>query len=172
VRKSEPNRTDRRTASGHWAGFTLIEVLVAVAIVGMIFAVLLEAFTLGLRMLEQSRRTTIAASLAEEIHEMVLTLPLSDSEEPTHWGLETDEVSPDFDDLDDLDGQTFSPPLSSDGLLLADQADYLQQVTVVSVSDTDFNQVVADGTSDVYRVSVSVTFRGGEVCQLSWLRIR
>ena len=171
MRKSELNRTDRRTASRHSAGFTLTEILVAVAIVGMVFAVLLEAFTVGLRMLEQSRRMTTATSLAGEIHEMALTLSLSDPEEPTHWGLEIDEVAPVFDDLDDLDGQIFSPPLSSDGLLL-DQADYLQQVTVVSVSDTDFNQVVADGMSDVYRVSVSVTFRGGEVCQLSWLQVR
>ena len=171
MKKGKLSTTDRRTASRRSAGFTLVEVLVAVAIVGIVFTVLLEAFTVGLRMLEQSRHTTIAAGLAEEIHEMVLTLPLSDPEQPTNWGLEAGESAPDFDDLDDLDGLVISPPLTSDGFVLADRANYAQQVTVVSVSATDFNQVVADGASDVYRISVSITYQGGEVCQLSWLRM-
>ncbi|MBN2582168.1 MAG: type II secretion system protein [Planctomycetes bacterium] len=169
--KRTVRKTDRRTASRRRAGFTLVEILVAAAILGMVFVVLLEAFAVGLRMLEQSQRVTIAASLAEEIHEMVLTLPLADPEEPSHWGLETGEVLPP-DDVDDLDDLVFSPPASSDGSVLSDLSDYAQHVTVTSMSATDFALPVADGTSNVCRVSVSVTHRGLEVSRVSWLVVR
>ncbi len=156
------HRSDRPT------GFTLVEVLVAVAIVGMTFGLLMQAFTVGLKLLEQSEHMTVAATLADELHQMTLTLPLADPEQPEHWGLEDGESAP-FDDVDDLDGQAFSPPLNADGAAISGLGDYAQHVTVASVSETDFSQVVADGASTVYRVTVLVTWRGGEVSRLSWL---
>ena len=47
----------------------------------------------------------------------------------------------------------------------------VSKVTVVSVSDGDFDQVVADGTSGVCRVTVRVTCQGTEVSQMSWLAV-
>jgi hypothetical protein len=44
-------------------------------------------------------------------------------------------------------------------------------VTVVSVSDSDFDLVVGDGTSGVSRITVSVTCQGDEVCRMSWLAV-
>jgi prepilin-type N-terminal cleavage/methylation domain-containing protein len=163
--------TDLRVANRGRAGFTLVEILVAAAIIGVVFVVLLEAFTVGLRMIEQSRRMTMAAALAEEIHEMVLTLPLSDPEVPGHWGLEAGETMPP-DDVDDLDDQVFSPPVGGDGVVLTGADDYAQHVTVTSVSPGDFSLAVADGTSNVCRVSVSVTHRGLEVSRISWVIVR
>jgi hypothetical protein len=149
----------------------LVEILVAAAIIGIVFVVLLEAFTAGLKMIEQSRRMTTAASLAEEIHEMVLTLPLSDPEVPGQWGLESGETMPP-DDVDDLDGHVFSPPVSGDGTVLTMLGDYAQHVTVTSVSPTDFGQPVTNGTSNVVRVSVSVRHQGHEVTRMSWVLVR
>jgi len=163
--------TDLRVANRGRAGFTLVEILVAAAIIGVVFVVLLEAFTVGLRMIEQSRRMTMAAALAEEIHEMVLTLPLSDPEVPGHWGLEAGETMPP-DDVDDLDDQVFSPPVGGDGVVLTGADDYAQHETLTSVSPGDFSLAVADGTSNVCRVSVSVTHRGLEVSRISWVIVR
>jgi len=151
-------------------GFTLVEVLVAAAIMGIMFVALMEAFRTGLQMLEQSQRMTVASALAEEVYQMTLTLPLTDPEQPLHWGPETGE-SPPFDDVDDLDAAVFSPPVNADGNVIAGLADYEQQVTVVSVSKQDLDQVVGDGCSEVSRVTVVVTCRDTEVCRMSWLAV-
>ena len=47
--------------------------------------------------------------------------------------------------------------------------DYRQEVFVVSVSEQDFDAVVADGTSGVSRVTVRVTCQGDQVLEMSWL---
>jgi prepilin-type N-terminal cleavage/methylation domain-containing protein len=161
--------TSCRRASPKTRGFTLVEVLVATAIMGMLFVALMEAFKVGLQMLEYSQRVTIASSLAEEIHQMTLTLPLDDPESPGAWGLELGEGAAPYDDVDDLDGLVFTPPVNADGMAIAGLGDYQQEVTVVSVSDQDFDQVVGDGTSGVSRVTVLVTCQGDEVCRMSWL---
>lgn len=150
-------------------GFTLIEVLVASAIMGMLFVALMEAFRTGLLMLEHSQRMTVGATLAEELHQMTLTMPLDDPQAPGGWGLEGGETATQCDDIDDLDGASFSPPINADGVAINGLDDYLQEVTVVSVANQDFNQVVADGTSGVYRVTVTVTCDGDQVGVVSWL---
>jgi prepilin-type N-terminal cleavage/methylation domain-containing protein len=150
-------------------GFTLVEVLVASAIMGLLFVGLMEAFKVGLQMLQQSQRVIIASTLAEEIHQMTLTLPLDDPEEPGSWGLEVGEAFAPCDDVDDLDASSFSPPVNADGVPISGLGDYRQEVFVVSVSEQDFDAVVADGTSGVSRVTVRVTCQGDQVFEMSWL---
>ena len=158
----------RRTAAGKRPGFTLIEVLLASAIMGLLFVALMEAFRTGLQMLEHSQRVTIASSLAEEIHQMTLTLPLSDPDGGA-WGAEAGEIGPVYDDVDDLDGRAFTPPVNADGMLINGLEEYRQEVIVASVSEQDFDEVVADGTSGVSRVTVIISCRGDEICRMSWL---
>jgi prepilin-type N-terminal cleavage/methylation domain-containing protein len=150
-------------------GFTLVEVLVAGAIVGILFVALLQSFTVGLSMLDQSQRMTVATSLAENIHEMMLTLPLVDPGQPAHWGPAAGQVNPPFICVNNYDGVAFSPPVAADGTRLTSLSIYTQKVTVAAVSPTNFNQVLADGASNVYRVSVTITCQGQTVCSLSWL---
>jgi len=151
-------------------GFTLVEVLMAAAIMGILFVALMEALRTGLQMLEQSQRTTVASVLAEEVYQMTLALPVADPQEPTHWGAEAGESAP-FDDVDDFDGAVFSPPRNADGNVIAGMEDYEQQVTVVSVSEDDLDEVVADGASGVARVTVVVTCGDTEMCRMSWLAV-
>lgn len=150
-------------------GFTLVEILVTAAIIGIVFVTLIESYRTGLRMLEQSEHMAVATNLAEQVHEVTLTLPLADPDEPLNWGLEADETPACPDDVDDLDGQTFSPPISSTGSVMSDLADYRQEVTVESVADTDFNTIVADGASNTARVSVRIAWREDEICRVSWI---
>ena len=82
-------------------------------------------------MLQQSQRVTIASTLAEEIHQMTLTLPLEDPEEPGVWGLEVGEQAAPCDDVDDLDASSFSPPVNADGLPIDGLDDYRQEVSVL-----------------------------------------
>jgi hypothetical protein len=146
-----------------------VEVLVASAIMGLLFVALMEAFRTGLQMLEHSQRVTVASSLAEEIHQMSLTLAMNDPDGGAGWGAEAGEAGPPYDDVDDLDGRTFSPPVNADGIQISGLEDYRQEVTVASVSESDFDDVVQDGTSGVSRVTVTISCQGTEVCTMSWL---
>lgn len=70
-------RTDRRTAGGGgtvW-GFTLVEVLVAVAVVSVAASVFVSMFISSLTLAEASRNQKIAASLADEHMAIVLADP-------------------------------------------------------------------------------------------------
>lgn len=165
----ETATTSAARRRGGTRGFTLVEVLVAAAIMGVMLVALMEAFKVGLQALQQSERMTVASSLVEEIHQMTLTLPVSDPETPSSWGQEVGESGPPFDDADDLDGMTFSPPVNADGNVITGLDGYGQQVTVVSVSEQDFGQTVGDGASPVSRVTVVITCQGDEVCRMSWL---
>jgi prepilin-type N-terminal cleavage/methylation domain-containing protein len=171
MRVFKPRTTSPRAARGRARAFTLVEVLVASIIVGIMFTAVMEAFAVGLKLLEHSEHMTVAASMAEEIHQMTLTLPLADPVQPAHWGLEAGEAAATPNDVDDLDGQTFCPPVNADGSAIAGLGDYAQRVTVVSVSDTDYNQVVADGTSAACRVTVTVTWRDTPMYSVSFIAL-
>ncbi len=75
-----------------------------------------------------------------------------------------------YDDLDDLDGVSFSPPINAKGEVLSDFVAFSQQVTVENVSDTNFENVVPDGSSPFVRVTVKVFLNSREISSASWLR--
>jgi hypothetical protein len=131
----------------------------------------MQAFTIGTQMLQQSDRMTIGMTLAEQIHELSLTLSLSDPFQPGYWGPEPGEGPSVINDLDDLDGRRINPPIASDGTVWTDLADFEQRVTVVNLAEDDLEQVVGNGTSSVYRVTVVVLYREEEVARMSWLVI-
>jgi hypothetical protein len=74
-----------------------------------------------------------------------------------------------YDDLDDFaEDSPFSPPINSNGEGLNDFAAFNQQVTVVNVSASDFEQ--ADPNSDFVRVTVKVFLNSKQVSTTSWIR--
>ena len=78
----------------------------------------------------------------------------------------------DADDIDDFDGQTFSPPVSAGGNPLAQFSSFSQQVVVENVSATNFTQVVADHSSMFVRMTVSVSQNNNTIATASWIRAR
>lgn len=150
-------------------GFTLVEVLVSSALMAIVVVTMMQAFAYGTQMLEQSDRMTIGVTVAEQIHELALTLPVCDPQTPGYWGQEPDEAAGIIDDLDDLDGRAICPPIAGDGTVWTDLADFKQQVTVENVAENDFEQVLGDGESSIYRVTVVVLYREEEVSRMSWL---
>ena len=153
------------------AGFTLVEVLVSSILLGIIVVTMMQAFAQGTQMLEQSDRITVGVTVAEQIHELSLTLSLTDPHVAGYWGPEPGEGPNVINDLDDLSDRRIRPPIASDGTVWTDLADYEQRVTVVNVAESDFEQVVGNGLSSVYRVTVVVLYREEEVARLSWLII-
>ena len=131
-------------------GFSLVEALFAILLVGLAIASLLAANTSFTKASGAGTSLSTAEFLLEQIKEL--------------------SVVTDFDDLDDFDGANFSPPISAERVALNDFAAFSQQVTVENVSASNFEQVVADHSTDFVRVTVKVLFNSTEISSSSWIR--
>ena len=94
-------------------GFTILEILIAVVIVGIGFSAVMFAMLNGTVRNASSKDLTKANFLANEIREFSLSLPYNDPDGGviSYSGSEAGENPlTEIDDLDDLNGKTFSPP--------------------------------------------------------------
>ena len=154
-------------------GFSLIEVLFAVLLVGLAIASLMAANGAFTKANGAGTDQSTAEFLVGQIRELTMLLPVVDPEtETTTFGPETGETLATYDDLDDFDGASFSPPINADRAALSQFSAFSQQVKVENVSASNFEQVVADHSSNFVRVTVSVYLNSREISSASWLRAR
>lgn len=157
-------------AARHRKGFTLIEVLIATVLVGLAIAALLlasQSFTMANA---SGADLSTAEFLIEQIRELTALLPVIDPEGgTTTFGPEEAGLAA-YDDLDDFDGATFSPPINAGRAVLNNFAAFSQQVTVENVNASNFEQVVTDHGSSFVRVTVSVRLNAKEISSVSWIR--
>jgi len=152
--------------------FTLVEVLIAVLLIGLALASLLAANVYFTRTNAAGADLSTAEFLVEQIMELTTTLPVIDPETGTAaFGAEEADVTA-YDDLDDFDDKTFSPPINAHAQPLNDFAAFSQHVTVQNVSPTNFEQVVADHASNFVRVTVTVYLNSSKLTESAWLRAR
>lgn len=152
--------------------FTLIEVLIATLLVGLSIAALIAAnSTLTIANGVGTSQST-AEFLAEQIRELTTMLPVVDPQSNTAtFGPEEPNLAS-YDDVDDLDGATFAPPIGADRAALDAFAAFSQQVTVQNVNIANLDQVVADHASQFVRVTVVVLQNGRQIASASWVRAR
>ena len=161
----------RRNKSG--SGFTLVEVLIATLLVGCAIASLMVANRAFTQANDAGTDLSTAEFLIEQIKELTALLPVVDPQtDVTTFGPETGENLAGYDDLDDFDGASFSPPINANRSSLNDYASFSQQVTVENVSASNFEQVVGDHLSSFVRITVSVSQNGQMITSASWLRAR
>ncbi|MDT8303912.1 MAG: type II secretion system protein [Sedimentisphaerales bacterium] len=154
-------------------GFTLIEVLIAIILVGLAIVSLVSANGAFTQANGAGVELSTAEFLIEQIRELSTVLEVIDPNTGTAaFGSETGETLVDYDDLDDLNGAVFSPPISADRNSLTDLGAYSQQVTVENVNASDFEQVVSNHGSFFVRVSVKIFLNTREITSASWLRSR
>ena len=152
-------------------GFSLIEVLIAILLVGLAIASLVTANSAFTKANGAGVELSTAEFLIEQIRELSILLPVIDPElGVSTFGPEATETLADYDDLDDFDGASFSPPISADRNVLNDLAVYSQQITVENVDASDFEQVVSDHGSYFVRVTVTVFLNSREISSVRWLR--
>lgn len=151
-------------------GFTLVEVLVAVILVGLAIACLLAASSSFTSANATGLDLSTAEFLTEQIKELTALLPVVDPNTGTDVFGPEEAALADYDDLDDFDEASFSPPINADREALSNFAAYTQQVSVENVNAADFEQVVGDHTSDFVRVTVKVSLNAQEITSTSWLR--
>jgi len=154
-------------------GFSLIEVLIAILLVGLAIASLVTANSAFTKANGAGTELSTAEFLIEQIRELTALLPVIDPQlGVSTFGPETAETLANYDDLDDFDGASFSPPISADRNPLNDFAAFNQQITVENVNASNFEQVVSDHSSFFVRVTVKVFLNSREISSARWLRAR
>lgn len=157
-------------------GFTLPEVSLTILIVGMsILGVvqLLAACTVQNR---EAANVTTAMFLANNVQEAMADLPFSDPSGSATFGLEEDgQPIVVWDDVDDFNAHTASPPIDATRRNLPQLSDFRQRITVQRV-DPHKLSLDAAGT-DAARVIALVEKQGNdgswrELHRLTWVRVR
>ena len=154
-------------------GFSLVEVLIAIILVGLAVAALLGANSALTNANGAGTDLTTAEFLIGEITELTALLPVVDPENGTStFGPETGEALADYDDLDDFSGANFSPPINTQRTAINSAVGFSQQITVENVSASNFEQVVSNHSSDFVRVTVRIFLNSRQISSESWLRAR
>ena len=151
-------------------GFSLIEVLIAILLVGLAIASLVTANSAFTKANGAGVELSTAEFLIEQVRELSTLLPVIDPETGDDTFGPEETLLDDYDDLDDFDGASFSPPIGADRNVLNDLASFSQQITVENVDASDFEQVVSDHGSYFVRVTVTVFLNSREISSARWLR--
>lgn len=154
-------------------GFTLVEAMIAMLIIGLTIAALVASTGAFSRSNAAGIDLSTAEFLIEEIRELTASLPVVDPQTGTAvFGPEAGETLGQFDDLDDFDGASFSPPIDIHRAALPNFANFTQQIQVQNVAVSNFNSVVADHSTNFVRVTVTILMNGTSLSSATWIRAR
>src|SRR3954463_7464991 len=125
------------------SGLTLIEVIASTLIVSLMAVAALNALGAATKSANSIGNRAIAAGLADELMSEILTQSYSDPDGSPVFGHESGEsstVRSAFDDVDDYNGWSASPPQYRDGTVIPDRTNWRQRVTVTYVVPTNPTQ--------------------------------
>jgi len=159
-------------ASRNPRGFSLIEVMIAVVLVGLSITALVVASNSFTMANSVGADISTAEFLVEQIRELTTLLPVMDPQTATTtFGPEEANLAS-YDDIDDFDTATFSPPINANKVTLDDLAGFSQQVTVQNLNSTNFDAVVADHSSPFIRITVDIRQGGQLISSANWIRAK
>lgn len=172
VTNHESRITNRR-------GFTLIEAALVTVIIGVGVLAMMQLLAAGTMSNIESTELTTGLNLANNIRELTQSLKYAESDTTTHWGLEIDQGETKFtaDDLDDLDGQSFSPPIDARRIGLGKSfTDWKQEIAVAAVDPNNLKSPMGHvgltaAQRPTARVTVTIKHHEKQVCQVSWLMV-
>ena len=154
--------------------FTLIESLVATLLVGIAVAALLISTVSYTRANGFGIELSTAEFLIEEIKERTAELAVIDpqTKDVTFGAEEGENWHTDYDDLDDYDNVTFSPPIDMAGNTLDEFQGFSQKITVQNVDPANLANTVSNHASSLVRVTVTITRENEQISSSSWIRAR
>jgi len=147
-----------------------METALATVIVGTGVVALLALFAAGSNSNARGAETATAVNLSNNIHELMMTLKFTDSS--NHWGLDSGETTSNCDDVEDLDGATFNPPVDSRRQPLSELTGWSQSIAVHSVDPNNITFKESTNSSLTYpmmQVTVTIKRNGRQVYQNSFL---
>ena len=152
-------------------GFTLLETGLATSIIGLGVVALLQLITKLTVTQITAVDMTVAVNLANNVHELTYNLHFFDPTQPTHWGPETGETLATYNDNDDFDGASFSPPVDARRQTISNLSGWTQSITVRSVDPNNLTSTVPNGSTPTERITVTISHLGQQVYQESWLNV-
>jgi type II secretory pathway pseudopilin PulG len=140
---------------------TLVEVVASTMIVGMLAVATLNSLGAATRSADSIGNRAIAAGLADELLSEIVQQPYSDPNGSAVFGRESGEPAGPrsaFDDVDDYDSWTVSPPQYRDGSVIPNRANWRQRVTITRVAPSNPGQ---DSGSDqgVKKIRVKIEYK-------------
>jgi type II secretory pathway pseudopilin PulG len=141
---------------------SLIEVVASTMIVGMMCVAALNSLGAATRSSESTGNRAVAMGLADELMSEILQSAYEDPNQTPVLGRESGEpASPRsaFDDLDDFDGWSQSPPQYRDGTVMPNRTDWRHNVEVRRVLPTSpkVNSATEQGAK---AIKVTIEYRG------------
>ena len=175
-------RPARARSCGRGRGFTLIEAATTTVIIGVGCLAMLQLLAAGTRANGESGELTTAMNLAGNVRECLThnggaskVVAFSDPTTPDNWGVEPGENLDSYDDIDDFDGQTFSPPIDARrGSLGSAYSGWSQTVAVQSLHPDDLKTIIPHLTRPpeqrpISRIIVTIKRADKIVYTQSWL---
>ncbi len=158
----------------HRKGFTLAEAMIATVVLGIVAAGVLLPFTSGAAVRAEGTHRTLAAKLAGDLMEEIVSRPFHDPDGASYDynpGPEAGENTfSDFDNVDDFDGYTESQGQVKDasGIVFTDlnYANFSRDVVCEYVY---MPQESGDGELKFIRMIVRVYYSGREIAAISRL---
>ncbi|HRK31656.1 MAG TPA: hypothetical protein PLD59_11305 [Tepidisphaeraceae bacterium] len=167
-------------------GFTLIEAALATIIVGTGVLAAVELFGVCAKQNMHGTHSTVAIMLSTNVQEAMGLLSFRDPQlGGATFGPETGETLASYDDLDDFNNLTLSPPIDANRQPIAELGQYSQLITVrpvypnqLSSNSNDASPTISTSTdTGAMRVRVRVMYRPSpnvpaeEVFERSWVRL-
>jgi type II secretory pathway pseudopilin PulG len=163
--------------------FTYVEVMLATIVVGVAVPALLLLVGSTTKLNASSQQYTTALMLANQMHEMMSSLPFNDPLSGTHTGGPNagEGLVGQYDDVQDFDGLSVSPPIDANRQGMDGMDNWRQSVAVQLLGNSQgklLGSVTGDTAAIVERVRVTVSYRtpGGSqwvpVVTLSFLKTR
>ena len=164
---SMSSRTDNR-------GATLIEAVTAILVLGIAIPPLVALFTEIAAHSVDDTYQGVAATYVDALMEEIVSKAFEDPDEASgSFGTEEGSRSA-YDDIDDYDGLSNSPPKRLDGTDLDDYGGLTRSVTVDNVTAADPDPITpeVDGSTEFKRIKVTVTWTGGKGGELTLTGLR
>lgn len=154
-------------------GFTLIEALMAAMLIGLAIAALAASSGAFTTYNAAGVDLSTAEFLIEEVREMTAPLPTVDPTSGTAtFGSEAGELLATYDDIDDWNNRSYSPPIDVSRTAMPEFSAYTQQIAVQNVTTANLTQMANNHTTDLYRVTVTISKSGTAISSSSWIRAK
>jgi Tfp pilus assembly protein PilV len=151
-------------------GFTLIEAALVTVVIGTGVLGLLELLAAGTMSNDAGNEQTTGINLASNVREISTGLAFSDPTTPNQWSTKGTSPVTAYNDIKDLDGCTFQPPLDAARQPITNMGGWSQAVKVETIAeDTLASTRPNDPTAPAAKVTVRILHNGREVYRTRWI---
>jgi hypothetical protein len=139
-------------------------------IIGIGVVALLELLAAGTMSSGAGTELTTAVNFANNIHEIAMYLPFNDPANGASTSTKEAGGPANYNDIWDMNGDTYSPPLDVRRQPIAAYANWAQKVTVQSVAPDNVTAARPNSvTLPNARVTVTITHNGKIIYSESWI---